>query len=112
MKLITAVVRPDKLDDVVQTVAENGAHGLTATEAMGFGQQFGRHGAAARSDQSALVLPKVRVDMVVPDELAGPLTDAIAKAVNTGSIGDGKIWISPVDSVLRVRTGERDDAAV
>jgi len=112
MKLITAVVQPDKLDDVVRTAAENGAHGLTATEVMGFGQQFGRRGADALSDQSALVLPKVRVDVVVQDELAGPLTDAIAKAVNTGSIGDGKIWISPVESALRVRTGERDGAAV
>ena len=112
MKLITAVVKPDKLDDVVRTAAENGARGLTATEAMGFGQQFGRHGADALSDQSALVLPKVRVDVVVQDDLAEHLTNAIAKAVNTGSIGDGKIWICPVEGALRVRTGERDDAAV
>lgn len=112
MKLITAVVKPDKLDDVVRTAAENGAHGLTATEVMGFGQQFGRHGADDLSDQSALVLPKVRVDLVVQDELAEHLTAAIAKAVNSGSIGDGKIWISPVDGALRVRTGERDDTAV
>jgi nitrogen regulatory protein PII len=112
MRLITAVVKPDKLDDVIRTAAENGARGLTATEVMGFGQQFGRPGSDALSDQSALVLPKVRVDVVVQDELAGPLTLAIAKAVNTGSIGDGKIWISPVESALRVRTGERDGAAV
>lgn len=112
MKLITAIVKPDKLDDVIRAAADAGAHGFTATEVMGFGQQFGRHTADAAGDQSALVLPKVRVDVVVQDELAGLLTDAIAKAVNTGAIGDGKIWISPVDGVIRVRTGERDDAAV
>jgi nitrogen regulatory protein PII len=108
MKLITAVVKPDKLDDVVRTVAENGGPGLTATEVMGFGQQYGRRAGDALSDRSALVLPEVRVDVVVHDDMAEPLTDAIAKAVNTGSIGDGKIWISPVESSVRVRTGERD----
>src|SRR5271169_6160137 len=102
MKLITAVVKPDKLDDVVRTVAANGGHGLTATEVMGFGQEFGQHGADALGGRSALVLPRVRVDVVVHDELAEPLADAIAKTVNTGSIGDGKIWISPVESVVRV----------
>lgn len=112
MKLITAVVKPDKLDVVVRTAADSGARGLTAAEVLGFGQQFGHHGADALTDRSALVLPKVRVDLVVPDELAEPLTIAIAKAVNTGSIGDGKIWISPVEDALRVRTGERGSAAV
>ena len=112
MKLITAVVKPDKLDDVVRTVAGNGGHGLTATEVMGFGQQFGWHGADALSDQSTLVLPEVRIDVVVHDELAEPLTEAIARAVNSGSVGDGKIWISAVESAVRVRTGERDSAAV
>jgi nitrogen regulatory protein PII len=112
MKLITAVVQPDKLDDVVRAVAEAGARGLTACEVVGFGQQYGHQGAPLGADQSALVLPKVRVDVVVVDELAGPVTDAIAKSVSTGSIGDGKIWVSAVEGALRVRTGERDRAAV
>ncbi len=112
MKLITAVVKPEKLDDVVRVVAETGGRGLTATEVVGFGQQFGRHSAAAAADQSALVLPKVRVEVLVQDELAEALTGAIAKAVNTGSIGHGKIWVCPVESALRVRTGERDCAAM
>lgn len=112
MKLITAVVKPDKLDDVVRVVAENGGRGLTATEVVGFGQQFGHHSAAVSADQSALVLPKVRIEVLVQDELAEALTGAIAKAVNTGSIGDGKIWVCPVEAALRVRTGERDRAAV
>jgi nitrogen regulatory protein P-II 1 len=86
--------------------------GLTVTEVMGFGQQYGHQPAAAFSDQSALVLPKVRVDVLVQDELADMLTAVIAKAVNTGSIGDGKIWVCPVESALRVRTGEPDRAAV
>lgn len=112
MKLITAVVKPDKLDDVVGTVAGNGGQGLTITEVMGFGQQFGQHEVPPLADRSAMVLPKVRIDVLIQDELAGPLADAIAKAVNTGSIGDGKIWVSPVDSALRVRTGERDEDAI
>jgi len=112
MKLITAVVKPDKLDDVVRAVAEAGARGLTAAEVVGFGQQYGHQSAAAATDQSALVLPKVRVDVLVQDEVANQVTDAIAKSVNTGSIGDGKIWVTAVESALRVRTGERDRAAV
>src|SRR5271165_1643522 len=104
MKLITAVIKPDKLDDVIAAVAENGGRGLTVSEVMGFGQQYGRHPATTSSDQSALVLPKVRIDVLAEDELAGTLTDAIAKAVNTGSVGDGKIWVCPVESALRIRT--------
>lgn len=112
MKLITAVVQPDKLDDVVQAVSAAGARGLTATKVRGFGQQFGHMGLAQPADPQVLVLPKLRVDVLAADELAEPVTAAIAKAVNTGAIGAGKIWVCPVDSALRVRTGERDDAAV
>ena len=112
MKLITAIVKPDRLDDVVQTVADNGGGGLTVAEVMGFGQQYGHHVTAPQDDRSALVLPKIRVDVLVQDELAEAMTNAIAKAVTTGSIGDGKIWVCPVESALRVRTGERDRAAV
>jgi nitrogen regulatory protein P-II 1 len=112
MKLITAVVKPDKVDSVIAAVAGNGGRGLTVSEVMGFGQQYGHHAATVSGDQSALVLPKVRVDVLVQDELAESLTDAIAKAVNTGSVGDGKIWVCPVESAQRIRTGERDRAAV
>ena len=112
MKLITAIVKPDKLDDVIAAVEANGGHGLTVAEVMGFGQQYGHHPARASGDQSALVLPKVRVDVLVQDEQVETLTTVLVKAVSTGSIGDGKIWVCPVDSALRVRTGERDRAAV
>jgi nitrogen regulatory protein P-II 1 len=112
MKLITAIVKPDKLDNVIAAVVGNGGHGLTVAEVMGFGQQYGHAPAAVSGDQSALVLPKVRVDALVQDEHVEMLTTAIAKAVNTGSAGDGKIWVCPVESALRVRTGQRDRNAV
>jgi nitrogen regulatory protein PII len=112
VKLITAIVKPDKLDDVTRAVTSAGARGLTVTEVRGFGQQYGHVAAVHPDDREILVLPKLRIDIVVQDQAAGPVTDAIAKSVNTGTIGDGKIWVSPVDSVLRVRTGERDRNAV
>jgi nitrogen regulatory protein PII len=111
MKLITAIVKPDRVDDVVLAVTDAGARGMTATEVIGFGQQYGRGGPASPAGNSAF-LPKVRVDVVVRDDDAGPVAEAIAKCANTGTIGDGKIWVSTVDSAIRVRTGERDDEAL
>jgi nitrogen regulatory protein PII len=113
MKLITAIVRPGKLDDVMRAATDAGARGLTATEVRGFGQQYGHLEQSVRKlEQKVLVLPKLRIDVVVPDEIAETVVSAIAKSVNTGTIGDGKIWVSGVDSVLRVRTGERGRDAV
>lgn len=112
MKVITAVVKPDKLDVVIRAVENAGARGLTASEVMGFGQEYGHLGTAAPADQSALVLPKVRIEVLVHDALVEAMIDAIAKSVNTGSMGDGKIWVCPVESALRVRTGQRDGAAI
>jgi nitrogen regulatory protein P-II 1 len=112
MKLITAIVKPDIVDDLVLSVTEAGAHGLTATEVIGFGQQFGHGGTVNSTGYSAVLLPKVRLDIVVKDEDAEPVVEAIGKGANTGAIGDGKVWVSTVDSALRVRTGERDDAAL
>jgi len=111
MKLITAVVKPGKLDDVMRAVSGAGARGLTVTEVRGFGQQYGHMGRGAPGPD-VLVLPKLRIDVLVQDEAAGPVTEAIAKSAGTGAIGDGKIWVCPVDSALRVRTGERDRDAV
>jgi len=113
MKLITAIVKPGKLDEVMRAAVDAGARGLTATDVRGFGQQYGYlEPTVQQYEQSALVLPKLRIDVVVPDEIAESVVGAIAKAVNTGTIGDGKIWVSPVDSVLRVRTNERDRDAM
>jgi nitrogen regulatory protein P-II 1 len=112
MKLITAIVKPDIADDLVLAVTEAGAHGLTATEVVGFGQQLGHGGPVSSTGYSAVLLPKVRFDIAVKDEDAEQVVEAITKCVNTGTIGDGKIWVSTVESALRVRTGECDDAAL
>jgi nitrogen regulatory protein P-II 1 len=108
MKLITAIVRPDIVDDLVPAIADAGAHGLTATEVIGFGQQYGHGGALS----SAALLPKVRLDIAVRDGDAESVIEAIAKSAGTGTIGDGKIWVTTLDAALRVRTGERDDPAL
>jgi nitrogen regulatory protein P-II 1 len=92
---------------------EAGARGLTATDVRGFGQEYGHlKPAVRRVEQKALMLPKLRIDIIVPDEIGEFVVGAIAKSVNAGAIGDGKIWVTAVDSVLRVRTGERDRDAV
>jgi nitrogen regulatory protein P-II 1 len=123
MKLVTAIVRSEKLDEIVDAVIDNGGRGLTATTVRGFGRQFGdRAHRAAEPDMDAdwglphhrraVLLTKVRLDILAIDEDVQAMVDAIAKHARTGVIGDGKIWVSPVDSALRVRTGEGDRDAV
>ncbi len=112
MKLVTAVVRPERLDDVIRAVSAAGARGLTATEAKGFGQQYGHMGSPAPPDWQAALRPKLEIRVLVHEAIADHVASAIAKAVNTGTIGDGKIWVSPVDTAIRVRTGERGEGAV
>ena len=116
MKLITAIVKPEKLDELVQVLIDEGIRGLTVTEVRGFGRQLGQPAPGADLDlglpRSVALLPKVRLDLVVPDDDADALAGVVAKHAKTGMIGDGKIWVSDVGSVLRVRTGERDRAAV
>jgi nitrogen regulatory protein P-II 1 len=111
MKLITAIVDPDVTDDLVLAVTAAGAHGLTATEVIGLGQDRGQAGAVS-SAACAGLLPGIRVDIVVQDDVVDAVISAVAKCANTGTIGDGKIWVTPVDSVLRTRTGERDNSAI
>jgi nitrogen regulatory protein P-II 1 len=111
MKIITAIVRPELLDDLAQAVSGAGARGLTVTDVKGFGQQYGHLAHPVSAEQKALLLRKLRVDVLVSDESAEAVTQAIAKAVYTGAIGDGKIWVCPVDAAVRVRTGERDEQA-
>jgi nitrogen regulatory protein P-II 1 len=118
MKLITAIVRPEKLDELILALIAQGVRGVTVTEVRGFGQQYGqRVGAVTRATgrangHVAVLLAKVRLDLVVLDDDAETVVEAIAKHARTETIGDGKIWVTPVDSALRVRTGERDRAAV
>ena len=118
MKLITAIVRPENLDELIPALIDQGVRGLTVTDVRGFGQQYGRlAGAATRvtgrpGEHMAVLLAKVRLDLVVLDDDAETIVEAIAKHAQTETIGDGKIWVTPVDSAIRVRTGERDRAAV
>jgi nitrogen regulatory protein PII len=111
MKLITAIVRPDKLEELIGNLIDNQVHGLTVTEVRGFGRQFGQLSAQEGPPRVAL-LPKIRLDIVALDDDVATLVEAIAKHARTETIGDGKIWITPVDGALRVRTGERDRAAI
>jgi nitrogen regulatory protein PII len=115
MKLITAIVRPERLDELIDVVIGNGGRGLTVTEVRGFGRQFGQLATSTAwtgASQPTALLPKVRLDVLVLDEDAETLAEAIGKHTRTGTIGDGKIWVTAVDSAMRVRTGERDRDAV
>jgi nitrogen regulatory protein P-II 1 len=118
MKLITAIIRPEKLDELLPALVGHGARGLTVTDVRGFGQQYGHLvGKATKvtgraGEHMVVLLAKVRLDLVVPDDDAETIVEVIAKHARTETIGDGKIWVMPVDSALRVRTGERDRAAV
>lgn len=112
MKLITAIVRPESLDELSRAVVQAGARGLTATEAKGFGQQFGRSRAGWPPGGEVQLLPKVRVEILVRDDETYAIMEALTKAIYTGGIGDGKVWVCPVEAAVRVRTGEHDRAAV
>jgi nitrogen regulatory protein PII len=114
MKLITAIVQPDKLDELIAAAIDNEVHGMTVTEARGFGRQYGRlaAGAGQPDDRRPALLPKVRLDLVVLDDDAESIVAAIVKHARTGTIGDGKIWVTPVEGAMRVRTGERDRDAL
>lgn len=111
MKLITAIVRSEKLDELIGVLIDNRARGLTVTEVRGFGRQFGQLAAEAAPPRVAL-LPKIRLDIVALNDDVETLVEAIAKHARTETIGDGKIWITPVNGAMRVRTGEWDRAAI
>lgn len=122
MKLITAIVRSEKLDEIIDAVIGNNGRGLTVTTVRGFGRQFGQLADRTLGADMAVggpplypraaLLSKARLDIVVRDQDVQAMVDAIAKHARTGRIGDGKIWVSDVGSVLRVRTGEQDSDAV
>jgi len=116
MKLITAIIRAEKLNEVIEALMDHRVHGLTVTEVRGFGRQFGQPAPGIDPDlglpRSVALLPKVRLELVVLDDDADALAEVVAKHARTGMIGDGKIWVSDVGSVLRVRTGDRDLAAL
>jgi len=122
MKLVTAIVRSEKLDELIDAVIDHNGRGLTVTQVRGFGRQFGERAARTLDADTtvadipryprAVLLTKIRLDILVHDEDVQPMVEAIAKHARTGIIGDGKIWVSPVDGAMRVRTGEMDRDAV
>ena len=112
MRLITAVIKPFKLDDVKNALESFGVHGLTVSEASGYGRQGGHVEVYRGAEYQVDLVPKLRLEVVCDDDDADDLIDAIASAARTGKIGDGKVWSVPVETVVRVRTGERGTAAI
>ena len=112
MKLITAIVKPFKLEDVKEALKGAAVHGMTVTEVQGFGRQAGHTEVYRGTEYKIDFVPKARIDVVVDDGDADRITDVIVAAARTGKIGDGKVWVTPIDTVVRVRTGERDEEAL
>ena len=112
MKQITAVIKPFKLEEVREALTECGVTGLTVTEVKGFGRQKGHTELYRGAEYVVDFLPKVKVEVVVKDEDVDSCVDAIIKAARTGKIGDGKIFVTSVERVVRIRTGEQDETAV
>ena len=112
MKLITAIIKPFKLDEVREALAEVGVSGLTVTDVKGFGRQKGHTELYRGAEYVVDFLPKIKIEAVVSDELVERAIDSITRAARTGKIGDGKIFVRPVEQVIRIRTGETGDSAV
>jgi nitrogen regulatory protein P-II 1 len=112
MKLVTAIIKPFKLEDVKSALEAYGIHGLTVSEASGYGRQRGHTEVYRGAEYTVDLVPKVRVEVLVEDDDAPAVVDVITKSAQTGRIGDGKVWTMPVDTVVRVRTGERGPAAL
>lgn len=112
MKKIEAIIKPFKLDDVIEALTELGIEGVSVSEIRGFGRQKGRTEIYKGAEYVVDFLPKVKVETVIPDELVEPALQAIQKAAATGKIGDGKVFVIPVEAALRIRTGERNENAI
>ena len=112
MKLIIAIIKPFKLDEVKEALAQVGIEGMTVTEVKGFGRQKGHTEVYRGSEYTVDFLPKVKVEIAVADDAAGKALDAIVKAAKTGKIGDGKVFVVPLEDIVRIRTGECGEAAI
>ncbi|MBT5098238.1 P-II family nitrogen regulator [Gammaproteobacteria bacterium] len=112
MKLVTAIIKPFKLDDVREALSEIGVSGITATEVKGFGRQKGHTELYRGAEYVVDFLPKIKLEIAIDDDLVETLLDSITKAANTGKIGDGKIFVSDLSQVIRIRTGETGATAL
>jgi nitrogen regulatory protein P-II 1 len=112
MKLVTAVIKPHRWDDVREALETFGVAGMTVSEVSGYGRQKGHTEVYRGAEYDIALVPKLRIEIVTDDADADDVVGIIVKAAQTGRIGDGKVWVSSIDSVIRVRTGDRDEAAI
>ncbi|MCL1623276.1 P-II family nitrogen regulator [Moraxella sp. Tifton1] len=112
MKLVSAIIKPFKLDDVREALSEIGITGITITEVKGFGRQKGHTEMYRGAEYVVDFLPKIKIEIACADALVDAIIEAIIKAANTGKIGDGKIFVTPIENVIRIRTGEMDEQAL
>ncbi len=112
MKMITAIIKPSRLDAALDAVTGAGASGLTVTEVRGYGRQKGKTEVYRGAEYEVKLLPKVKLEIAVSTDIVDKVVDALAQAANTGKIGDGKVFVTDLESALRIRTGERDAQAI
>lgn len=112
MKLITAIIKPAKMEDVKHALTEHGVAGMTVSDVSGFGRQRGHTEVYRGTEYTVDLIAKIRIEIVVDDKDVASTVDVIAKAASTGSVGDGKVWVTPVESIVRVRTGETGTSAI
>ena len=112
MKLVTAIIKPSKLEEVKTALQEIGVKGMTVSEVMGFGRQGGHTEIYRGADYKVDLIPKVRIEVVVEERELSQVITTIVTSANTGSIGDGKVWVTPIEDIVRVRTGERGLEAI
>lgn len=112
MKLVTAVVKPFTLNDIREALESMDVGGMTVTEAQGYGQQRGHSEVYRGAEYATDFVPKVKIEVLVSDEQLTDVIEAVTRSAYTGKMGDGKVWVTPVEQVIRVRTGDRDDAAL
>ena len=112
MKMIVAIIKPSRLDAVLEAVTEAGASGLTVTEVRGYGRQRGKTEVYRGAEYEVKLLPKVKLEIAVPSDIADTVVEAVARTANTGKIGDGKVFVLDLEKALRIRTGDTDAAAI
>jgi nitrogen regulatory protein P-II 2 len=112
MKMIVAVIKPSRLDAVLDAVTEAGASGLTVTEVRGYGRQKGKTEVYRGAEYAVKLLPKVKLEIAMPDDITDKVVEALVAAANSSKIGDGKVFVLDLEQALRIRTGERDAAAI